>query len=131
MAKIRQYDLDIYASWIAFGVHLGDIAGGSGNPWHLIWQLQFLDLPGGLASFGMIAPDEPTAILFAQNMAALPQLNSSFCPFCWDYDLFHLHTPRYPRWNIYRGWNHTLTVPAIYWDIYNPDPPPGFKWDGS
>jgi hypothetical protein len=117
--------------WITVIIHFGGVARGPGHPWHLIYQYPFDDFWFLLAYFHLLAPTEEYAYSASQSLLDKPAICRDLCPFCWDFDLFHLFTPNTPRWNIYRGQQREITVPGIYWDFFSDDPPPGFQWDGS
>lgn len=131
MAKIKLWTYGEIFSWIVFE-HFPLSDPTLGNPWHLVHEYtgDIYDYMGSLNQWNsQFFADPDTARLCALSLAAHPQVTTDLCPVCRPKGFQFYGALPVPRWNIYRGLSLQPHVPAIYWDQYNPDPPPGFAWE--
>lgn len=131
MVKIRFDPLPYWENWNAVAQHIGGPARGGGHPWHCVYWYFGWDTPALGASALWTCQTEYEAYQIAKDLVALPPLLRHMCWACWDNDYFYQATQGTPCWNIFRGQQRERCVPAVIWDYYSPDPPPGFQWDGS
>jgi len=128
MVKIAMFEYPP-CTWEVALEHFGIGSGGDSTPWHLVHEYDVLGPDYPLTSFAAIwYPDQPTALAAARTFTQLSQVVTDLCPWC------HFAFPGFggypltPRFNIYRGPRGEPLIPAIYWDWWNPDPPPGYSW---
>lgn len=130
MAKRLQYPIDIVSPFVVL-IPYCDPTTHPDHPWHLVHEYTMAD-PYILAigfSLGQF-PTDAEARLAALSYVALAQVTTDFCPLT-HFSIFPgFHSPMVPRWNIYRGQRHEPLIPAIYWDILGPGPPPGYSYTG-
>ena len=110
--------------------HFGGTARDDPLAWHAIFAYWFYEeFPPWMTALWPIQHlTRLDADLHARMLASLPTIVRDTCPYCWDDDYFWLHTPAYPRYNIYRGQTRLLVPPTILWDARLPDAPPGFTY---
>jgi hypothetical protein len=133
MVKILRPQIteDIF-SWVHF-FHFGPPKDDFGPPWHLVHEYTG-DLywwMGTVTWSSQFLPDIPPAQAMARDLAALPQVVTDWCPYCHASGFQFGPILHLPRWNIYRGQSHEPIVPVFYWDIFDPDPPPGYEWSSG
>jgi len=128
MAKIKPYTHVLGDPFVICLPQGADLASDP-YAWHLVheytWDYQWL------FAYGFPLPAFPDIALCKQaalDYVSLPCMLRDMCPFCIGATIYFRPCPSIPRWNIYRGQNHQLTPPAIYWDVFATDPPPGFEW---
>lgn len=101
----------------------------TGRPWHLVHEYNYTtpEYPPSSAYFGNWMT-QAEALLAAKSLTQLSQVVTDLCPWCHFTYPSAPGVPLVPRFNIYRGQRGEPLIPAIYWDWWNPDPPPGYDW---
>ena len=129
MGKIRQYSSADYP-WFTFTAHFGGYARDDPLAWHGVYAYDNDTLPPGIMTglWDIYLPTLAQALLCARYLAALPNLARDICPHCWGTDWWWSYTPTMRRVNIYRGQNRERTPPTIFWDMNNPEAPPGYSY---
>jgi hypothetical protein len=72
--------------------------------------------------------DEKSAYAAARNYSGNPQILTDLCPFTHGSWIQGFMCPSTPRLNILHGQRHEPLVIGVYWDFFNPIPPPGLHW---
>ena len=128
MVKIKQWEYPPFTWKVSFE-HYPYGSNPPNGTWHLVHEYDVFGPDYPFTSFG--SHWYPTAVLAhlaALHFVAMPLLVTDLCPWCrYQFPEFG-HYPKTPRMNIYRGHNELPNLPAIYWDWWNPDPPPGYSW---
>jgi len=130
MVKIKYWETGEIFSWIVFS-HIPESPDPSILPWHLVHEYTgdiYYYMATATWSYALDFPDPLTAKLCALSLASHAQVVTDMCFVCHDSGFQFFGPLHYPRWNIYRGPRGEPLIPCFYWDIFNPDPPPGFEW---
>ena len=95
--------------------------------WHLIHEYTYPAI-WGIPRFTILsaAPSQARAHLAALDYAANSQIVTDLCSLTHGTQYWYFNGPLIPRWNIYHAQRGEPLIPAIYWDIFNPNPPPGY-----
>jgi hypothetical protein len=130
VVKITHWPVGEIFTWIHWA-HIPEDLDPAIRPWHLVHEYtgDIYDYMATVTwSYALDFPDPDAARICALDLAANSQVVTDMC------FVDHPSGPQffgplhYPRWNIYRGQRGEPIVPCFYWDIYNPDPPPGYQW---
>ena len=130
MVKIHYGPVGEIFSWIHFA-HIPQDLDPSITPWHLVHEYtgDIYDFMGTITMWsGPFYTDPEIARLAALDLQARCQVITDMCPDCHPTGFHFPPTLPFPRYNIYRGQRGEPLVPCFYWDIFNPDPPPGYEW---
>lgn len=130
MVKIKRWAIGEIYSWITF-YPIGIDEDPPVPHWHLVHEYtgDIYDQMGTSTwCYWSQFADPEKARIAALDLASHAQVVTDMCPYCHDSGPQGWGNLHLARWHIYRGQRGEPLVPCYYWDIYNPDPPPGQKW---